>query len=42
MKMREATRKQLDLQEVLFSKMVVRSEPALHKHLQHAVQVTTH
>lgn len=41
-KMREATKKQLDLQEVLFSKMVVRSEPALHKHLQHAVQVTTH
>ena len=38
--MREATKKQLDLQEVLFSKMVVRSEPALHKHLQHAVQVT--
>lgn len=40
MKMRDATKKQLDLQEVLFSKMVVRSEPALNKHLQHAVQVT--
>ena len=36
--MREATKKQLDLQEVLFSRMVVRSEFVLQKHLQHAVQ----
>ncbi|KAL3146830.1 hypothetical protein ABBQ38_014805 [Trebouxia sp. C0009 RCD-2024] len=37
-KMRETTKKQLDLQEVLFSKMVVRSEFVVQKHLQHAVQ----
>lgn len=36
--MRETTKKQLDLQEVLFSKMVVRSEFVVQKHLQHAVQ----
>ena len=37
-KMRETTKKQLDLQEVLFSRMVVRSEFVVQKHLQHAVQ----
>lgn len=36
--MRETTKKQLDMQEVLFSKMVVRSEFVVQKHLQHAVQ----
>ena len=37
--MREATKKRLLLQEVLFGKMTLRSEFVLHKHLQHAVQV---
>lgn len=37
-RMRETTKKQLDLQEVLFSRMVVRSEFVLQKHLQQAVQ----
>ena len=37
-KMRETTKKQLDLQEILFSKMVVRSEFVLQHHLAHAVQ----
>lgn len=36
--MRDATKKQLDLQEILFSKMVVRSEFVLQQHLQQAVQ----
>lgn len=36
--MRETTKKQLDLQEILFSKMVVRSEFVLQHHLAHAVQ----
>ena len=35
--MRETTKKQLDLQEILFSKMVVRSEFVLQQHLQQAV-----
>ena len=36
--MREATKKQLDLQEVLFSRMVVRTEFVLQKQLQQALQ----
>ena len=36
--MRESTKKQLDLQEILFSRMVVRSEFVLQQHLGHAVQ----
>ena len=37
-RMRESTKKQLDLQEILFSRMVVRSEFVLQQHLGHAVQ----
>ena len=37
-RMKDATRKQLDLQQILFSRMTVRSEFVLQQHLEHAVQ----